>query len=169
MKGKKIFLRAGLAVVALTLIAFAIWAIQYVIYAHNYVETYVQEHPHYSGSETIGWPSPMDIVFVAIIVLAPILLSELSLIRNGCLLFEGKQSAIRKVCCVLSSALALLAVVILLAAMTGVIDRFYYAILGDDHYSVKVYEITLLLPLPMAIVSLLLGGKGLIRRKPKTR
>lgn len=158
-KSKKIFLCVGFAVVAATLLAFAVWAVRYVGYVQDFWAARALEGS-YSGVDTLGWPSVGDIPFAMFFCLFPILLTELSLIRNGRLFWVENPSNCRICLCALSSLLALCVPVALLLAF--VVSGPTGTLAGSVESA--AYFFFLCLSWPTLLVSFLLGGIGRRRK-----
>lgn len=152
-KSKKIFLCVGFSVVAATLLAFAVWAVRYVGYVQDFWAARALEGP-YSGVDTLGWPSVGDIPFAMLLCLFPILLTELSLLRNGRLFWAENPSNCRICLCALSSLLALYVPVMMLLASTvsGPTGTLAGTVGSAAHFFCLYWS------WPTLLVSFLLGG-----------
>lgn len=149
-RSEKIYLGIGCGVIAATMIAFAVWAVFYVRYVNAFWAEKMQEG-HYSGVDTIGWPNILDILFFAVFFLAPALLAEFSLLRNGRIFWVEEPSPVRQVCCAVST--------LLIFGAAGVC--FYFSRINDS-------EELLFLIWGLIAASLLLGGKGFAGRRKRT-
>ncbi len=158
-KSKKIFLCVGFSVVAATLLAFVVWAVRYVGYVQDFWAARALEGS-YSGVDTLGWPHAGDILLAMLLILFPILLTELSLLRNGRLFWVENPSNCRICLCALSSLLALSVPVLLL------LSAFVSEPAGPVSGSVANAAPTLFLcfGLPALLLSFLLGGIGRRRK-----
>ncbi len=154
-KSKKIFLLVGTAVVAATLLAFTVWAVRYVSYVQDFWAARALEGS-YSGVDTIGWPHAGDILLAMLLILFPILLTELSLLRNGRLFWAENPSNCRIFLCALSSLLALYVPVMLLLAF--VVSGPTGTLAGSVQNAARLF--CLYWSWPTLLVSFLLGGTG---------
>lgn len=150
-KVKKIFLYISITVFA---VSFAVIAINEVSLAKRLYDKAAQENSGlfwYMAESTLF----EDIVFVAV----PFLLSELSLIKNGYTLLTKGQSKARKVLCVISSILALLAISAIILANNQSFNN-YLSDLSLSNISIqplKVIGSILFITWPVLIASFVLG------------
>ena len=110
----------------------------------------------YSGVDTIGWPHAGDILLAMLLILFPILLTELSLLRNGRLFWAENPSNCRIFLCALSSLLALYVPVMLLLAF--VVSGPTGTLAGSVQNAARLF--CLYWSWPTLLVSFLLGGTG---------
>lgn len=112
-KAKKIFLYIGIAVFIVTFIYFAIDA---VMSARASLE-YAREVDIFGGDAQWFW---IGINILAVPV--PILLSEIIMIKNGCILLSKDESKSKKVLSIISSVLLILVAVMIIIAVNDFVE-----------------------------------------------
>jgi hypothetical protein len=136
-KVQKVVLVIGLIVFAISVVACAIDTVISAIHSN----AIAQADDIYGAAGEWFWIG-LNVVLMPI----PFLLSELSLIRNACLLLTEEQPKARNVFYIISSLLALLVIVMVWLVKIGCFEY-------------RVNNTILLTLWPSVIVSFLLGGK----------
>ena len=115
-KAKKIFLYIGTAVVIITFISFVVVLIRDTLYN---IEFNRNREFFGKGDADDEWFWAF-MSFLAIPV--PVLLSEIIMIKNGCILLSKDESKAKKVLSIISAVLSILLIVIVLIAMNDLVD-----------------------------------------------
>ena len=150
-KSQKIFLCIG----------FLVFAVSFVLIAINTYNIAQEEYERAARENSGMFRAAADFtVFVEIIFFAiPFWLSELSLIKNGYTLLKDGQSKARKVLCIISSILALLAISAIILAH----NQSFYGFLHDLSYTnnsinpIRIVECIQMSTYPTLLVSFVLG------------
>lgn len=136
-KAQKIFLFIGFAVLVITFVFFAI----------NTVLTFVDSYSTASNDDIYGASGEWFWILLNFLLIpVPFLLSELSLIKNAYLLLGDQTAKHKKICCCVSSFLALFVIVMIILVET-------------QNFGFRTNNTILLTLLPATVVSLVLSGK----------
>ena len=142
-------------------ISLLIFAVSFVVIAIN---TYNDAQEAYEiaakHNEGMFWAAANFTVSYEIILIAiPFLLLELSLLKNGYTLLKDGQSKARKVLCIISSILALLAIFAIILANNQGFQSFLteLSFTNSSINSVRIIERILFSAWPILIVSFVLG------------